>query len=274
MILNGKIIKEEKTKLLSNLEHSATLAIIVIGNHSASSVYVNNKLKYCDQVGVETRLYEYNEDVLESEILSKIDELNNDKSVDGLFVQLPVPKHINEIKIIDSINSKKDVDGFTKNNIGNLFLSNDGLYPATVEGIIDIINFYDLPIAGQTICIAGRSNIVGKPLALRLINLGATVISCNSKTKDIKSFIDLSDIFISAIGIPKFFTKDFFIDNPKISIIDVGMNRDVNNKLCGDVDFENVVNIVENITPVPGGVGLLTVCNVISNTIKAHNSND
>ncbi len=272
MILDGKVVREalveDLVSQVSKLDKKPSLKILVVGDNQASRVYVRNKIKFCESLGLIVSTDHLDDNISEDELLSLLDKYNEDDSIDGLFTQLPLPSHISEKKVVEKINPSKDVDGFSKYQIGNLFLNEEGLYPCTVEGIIDILEYYNINIVGSNITIVGRSNIVGKPLALRLINMGATVSVCNSKTKDIKSFIDNSDIFISAIGQAKYFTKDYFIDNPNVNIIDVGINRDENNKLCGDIDFENVSDIVNAITPVPGGVGLLTVANVCKNLIN------
>ncbi len=272
MILDGKIVRESIIENLkqeiNNLENKPTLKIIVVGDNKASEVYVRNKVKFCSNLNLNVSVDKLEETITEEELLEILNKYNNDETINGLFTQLPLPSHISEQKVIETIDPKKDVDGFSKFQIGNLFLNEEGLYPCTVEAIIDIFDYYNINVSGQNITIVGRSNIVGKPLALRLINMGATVTVCNSKTKDIKSFIDNSDIFISAIGSPKYFTKDYFKDNKDLTIIDVGINRDENNKLCGDVDFSEVSPLVNNITPVPGGVGVLTVTNVCKNLIK------
>lgn len=273
MILNADVIKSSKIEALKtkvkNLDSVPSLVVILVGENPASKIYVRNKLKFCSDVGVGAKLVHLDSSITECELLNIIDTYNQDENTHGLFVQLPVPDHISEEKIVAAIDGSKDVDGFTHQSIGNLFLGTEGLYPCTVEAVIDIIEYYNIDIVGKTFVIVGRSNIVGKPLSLRLINLGATVIVCNSKTDNIKKYIDVADVFISAIGSPRYFNSTHFCDNPKIKIIDVGINRDQDNKTCGDVDFEDVKNNVEAITPVPGGVGILTVVHVVENTIIA-----
>ncbi len=275
MILKADVVKQAKIdqlKLeLANLEGTPTLSIIVVGKNSASKVYVRNKVNLAKELGINVDLREFEDTITESELLSEISELNHDEKVSGLFVQLPLPKHINENKVIKAIAPQKDVDGFTLDNIGKLFIGDEtGLFPCTVEGIIDVLDYYDLEIPGKNVTIVGRSNIVGKPLSLRMINLGATVTTCNSKTKDLPSIIANSDILITAIGQAKFFTESYFTNSPNLVIIDVGMNRDSEGKLCGDVDFDNVHEQVAAVTPVPGGVGVMTVVKVIENVIKAY----
>ena len=275
MIIKAASVKEAKRDELKRLVESfptkPKLSIIMIGESSASKVYVRNKMKFAEELGVETNLIHLDEEIKEEEVFRIIDEENNNPETNGLFVQLPIPKHINEKKLIEAIDATKDVDGFTYDNIGKLFVGDEtGLFPCTVEGIIDILDHYKIDIQGKNVVIVGRSNIVGKPMALRLINMGATVTVCNSKTKNIKGFIDNCDIFISAIGVAKFFKGEHFVDSKDVTVIDVGMNRDEEGKLCGDVDLESVEDKVLNITPVPGGVGVMTVVRVIGNVIKAY----
>jgi methylenetetrahydrofolate dehydrogenase (NADP+)/methenyltetrahydrofolate cyclohydrolase len=268
-VRDGKI--EYLKDLVSELQTIPVLAIIVIGDNPASKVYVKNKMEFAKKIGVDTKLFSFDNQVQEQEILDLIESLNNDTRINGLFVQLPIPKHINEKTIIKAIAQEKDVDGFSYGNIGKLFINDEeGLYPCTVEGIVQILEYYKIPVSGKNIVIAGRSNIVGKPLALRLINLGATVTVCNSKTQDIKKIIDIADVFISAIGIANHFGYEDFKDNKDLYIIDVGINRDDNGVLCGDVMYDAVIEHVNGITPVPGGVGVMTVVNVIENVIRAY----
>ncbi len=275
MILRADIVKEKKLKTLKQqiveLKSKPKLKVMMVGEKSASQVYVRNKVNFGNEVGIDVEVVTFDEEITESELLAEIDLANNDENVHGLFVQLPIPKAINEQNIIKAINPIKDVDGFTFENIGKLFIGDEsGLVPCTVEGIVDILNHYQIEITGKNVCIVGRSNIVGKPLTMRMINEGATVTCCNSKTKNIKEIIKNSDIFISAIGQAKYFDQSYFTNNPNLVIIDVGMNRDNEKKLCGDVDFDNVKDMVKAITPVPGGVGVMTHVNVTLNVIKAY----
>ncbi len=275
MILKADIVKAAKIAALQKeLEQFAgkpKLQIIVVGEHSASKVYVRNKVNLAEEIGIEVDLVTYPETVSEEQILKAIVDANDDKSVTGLFVQLPLPNHINEQKVIKAIKPEKDVDGFTLENIGKLFIGDEsGLFPCTVEGILDILDYYQIPVQGKNVTMVGRSNIVGKPLTLRMINLGATVTTCNSQTKDLAEVIANTDILVTAIGRAKFFDQSYFTNNPNLVIIDVGMNRDSAGKLCGDVDFEQVQSQVAAITPVPGGVGVMTVVKVIENVIKAY----
>jgi len=274
--LSGIKVREQKIDMLKKQVNECltkpVLAIIVVGDNPASKIYVKNKMEFAQKIGIETKLYKFDNQVQVEQLLNLIDKLNNDPHTNGLFVQLPIPKHIDEKTIIKAISLDKVVDGFSYGNIGKLFIDEkEGLFPCTVEGIIQILDFYEIPITGKNIVIAGRSNIVGKPLALRLINLGATVTVCNSKTHDIKKFIDTADIFVSAIGIANHFNLSHFKDNKDLYIIDVGINRNDQDLLCGDVMYEEVIDHVKGITPVPGGVGVMTVVNVIENVIRAYN---
>lgn len=270
MILFGKVVQENMSKELIKYttEQKISFTVISIGNNFASKKYINNKLKYADKINIKSQHINLNEKVKEEEVLQLINKLNKDETVNGIILQLPIPKHLNEFKLTQSIAKEKDIDGFNTDNIGNTYLDKKSLVSCTAYGVINILDFYKIPIEGKNICIAGRSNLVGKILAILLINRGATVTSCNSKTKKIKSFINNSDIFISAIGSPHFFDDSYF-DNQNLTIIDVGTNFQ-EGKLVGDVDFEQVKDKVQNITPVPGGVGVLTVTNLMNNVVKAH----
>lgn len=272
MILSAKVVKEEKLcRIKDNILKDTKLVIFSVGNDKASSVYVNNKQKLSQELNIICEVVKLEEQVEETHLLDLISDANNDSSLHGILVQLPLPKHINEDKVIQAIDSKKDVDGFSFDNIAKLFLNDKlALVPCTVKGIIDILDFYNIEVSGKNVVIVGRSNIVGKPLAIKLINNSATVISCNSRTKNIKELINHADIFISAIGSAKFFDASYFTNaKSNLVVVDVGINRDVNNKLCGDIDTLNVEPLVHAITPVPGGVGVMTVVNVIENTIIA-----
>ena len=266
-VIKDKITQDIKTEI-SSLAGTPAFLVITIGEDMASNVYVSNKKKYAKEVGI-TALHEVLENEVSTlEVIKVINEYNNNNDVHGILVQLPIPEHLDTDLIIEAINPQKDIDGFTHTNIAKLFLGEDNLNPCTVEGILDILNYYNIKYSGKNVCIVGRSNIVGKPLALKLINEGSTVTSCNSRTKDIKEHSLKADIFISAIGVAKKFDKSYFKES--CFVIDVGMNRDSNGKLCGDVDYQDVEPFVSGITPVPGGVGLMTVNNVIRNTLKAY----
>lgn len=273
MIIDCKEIKakqiEELKAEFSKLEITPKLQIIVVGELHASQIYVRNKKQLGAEVGVDVDVIAVSEEISENELLSLIDKANSDDSIHGLFVQLPVPKHIREELIINRIAVEKDVDGFSFMSSGKVMAGVETMNPCTADAVITILNEIDQPIEGSNIVIAGRSNIVGKPLANLLINLGATVTVANSKTKDIKKLIDNADVFVSAIGRAKHYDVSYFENRSDLTVIDVGINRDENGKLCGDVDTENVLPHVKAITPVPGGVGVLTVVHVMKNMLKA-----
>lgn len=231
------------------------LGIVVVGNNPASRVYVNGKKKDCLECNIEVVERQYSE-ISEQKLIKEIQSFQ--KEVNGIIVQLPLPANIDENKVIAAIDPEKDLDGFSLLNRGKLVIGQKCFTPCTPAGILEIIKYAGIDLRGKKVCIAGRSNIVGKPLMNLLLNKDATVTICHSKTKDIKQEIQNCDIFIAAIGKRRFFTKDYFENSSCQLVIDVGINRDENGKICGDVDFENVKDIVPYITPVPGGVGLLT----------------
>lgn len=274
-ILDGKALaKEIKDELASEIEKiklkynkKPGLAIILVGEDAASKIYVNSKIKGSKALGIESFSYLYNENTSEEEILKKIDELNMDENINGILVQLPLPKHIDEKKIIDRIALSKDVDGFKPENLGKLFLNDSSaLISCTPAGIMKIFDKYNIDLSGKDLVIIGRSNIVGKPLAGLCINRSATVTVCHSRTKDLKEKTKNADIIIVAVGKSKFLTPDMVKEDA--IIIDVGINR-IDGKLTGDVDFENLVKKAKYITPVPGGVGPMTVAMLFYNTVKA-----
>lgn len=273
MIIDCKEIKSKQIEQLKtsfkNLNRQPKLRIIVVGDLDASKIYVRNKKQLGAEVGVLVDVVSVPNTISEEQLIKLLDESNNDQSIDGLFVQLPVPDHICENKIINSIDPDKDVDGFSFISSGKVMAGVDTMNPCTADAVVTILNELDTQIEGANIVIAGRSNIVGKPLANILINLGATVTIANSKTKNIKEFIDSADVFISAIGRPKHYDVSYFENKKDLVVIDVGINRDENGKLCGDVDTYNVEPHVKAITPVPGGVGVLTVVHVMKNILKA-----
>lgn len=272
MILSGKVVKQEKTKelvsLIKEIETKLKLVVIQVGNNEASSKYIKNKILYANELGIDCVLNKFEDDVEQNTLLEHVDILNKDKTVHGIIIQLPLPKHLNEELLTQSINKYKDVDGFNVYNIGQTYLGKNYLSSCTSRGVINLLDYYDIDVKGKNIVIAGRSNLVGKNLALMLINKGATVTSCNSATKNIVDFTKNCDIFISAIGSAKFFTKEYF-QNSNTVIIDVGINFK-DGKMVGDVDFEGVYENVKAITPVPGGVGLLTVVQLMENLINAY----
>ncbi len=273
-IIDGKSISlqikdelKEKAAALKEQGISVTLAVIQVGNNPASTVYVNNKKKGCEYIGIGSLSYELPEETSEEELLSLIRELNERKDVNGILVQLPLPSHIDEDKVIKTIDPKKDVDGFHPQSVGALCIGQPGFVSCTPAGIIQLLKRSGIEIAGKECVILGRSNIVGKPMALLMLRENATVTVAHSRTKDIKEVTKRADILIVAIGKPKMITRDYVKDGAVV--IDVGINRDENNKLCGDVDFQDVEPVCSAITPVPGGVGPMTICMLMSNTVKA-----
>lgn len=279
-ILDGKETSEEVKerikckieKLYSEMNKVPGLAVIKIGNNAASEIYVNSKVRQCNEVGIKSKKYILEENTSEDELLELIEELNRDEEIDGILVQLPLPKHIDEYKVIDKIALNKDVDGFKPENIGKVLLGDkNALVSCTPLGILTLMKEYSIPLEGKDVVIVGRSNIVGKPMAALLINEGATVTVCNSKTKNLAEKTLSADILIVAIGKSKFIKKEMVKENSVI--IDVGINRDENRKLSGDVDFEDVKEKVSYITPVPGGVGPMTIAMLLENTLKAFEKN-
>lgn len=274
-ILNGKEVsktiknnlKSEVKDLIETTGIVPSLSIILVGNNPASEIYVRNKIKAANYCGINDNLIRKDEDIQEEELVNLVNQLNEDQSCHGIIVQLPLPKHINEQKVIDAISYKKDVDGFGIINKGRLFSGLDSIESATPHGIIQLLDAYDIELAGKNAVVIGRSNIVGKPMALLLLNRNATVTICHSRTKNLSEITKTADILVVAIGKPKFITADMV--KKDAVVIDVGTNR-VEEKLCGDVDFEEVSKIASYISPVPGGVGPLTIASLLENTVKAY----
>lgn len=271
-LLDGKIVaqsvKDNLNSFINENNIRPELAVIQVGRNPASSTYVKNKQKACAYVGIGSQLYSLDEDVEQDYVVELIQCLNQCKYTNGILVQLPLPKHLDEQKILSCINPEKDVDGFHALNVGKFNLGHkDAFMPCTPLGICEILKFYNIDVAGKECVVVGRSDIVGKPMANALLKMDGTVTVCHSKTKNLKEVCKRADILICAIGKPKFFDQDY-IKNGAV-VIDVGINRDENNKLCGDVDFDNVKDIASAITPVPGGVGPMTVAMLMSNCVKA-----
>lgn len=261
-------IREEHNQLKEKYGKQAGLAVVIIGNNPASQVYVRNKIKACENVGFYSENIELDENISEEELLQEIDKLNKNDRINGILVQLPLPSHINELKIIDSISPEKDVDGFHVANIGKMVIGDEtGFLSCTPYGIMQLLEEYKIEIAGKDAVIIGRSNIVGKPMALMLIQKGATVQVCNSRTKDLRKKLNDADIIIVAAGVPKLLKKEDVKEGAVV--IDVGINR-VDGKICGDVDYEEVAERASYITPVPGGVGPMTIASLIKNTFKSY----
>ncbi|EAD6228889.1 bifunctional methylenetetrahydrofolate dehydrogenase/methenyltetrahydrofolate cyclohydrolase FolD [Listeria monocytogenes] len=273
-IIDGKMlakeIQEKVTREVAELVKEGKqpgLAVVLVGDNQASRTYVRNKQKRTEEAGMKSVLIELPENVTEEKLLSVVEELNEDKTIHGILVQLPLPEHISEEKVIDTISFDKDVDGFHPVNVGNLFIGKDSFVPCTPAGIIELIKSTGTQIEGKRAVVIGRSNIVGKPVAQLLLNENATVTIAHSRTKDLPQVAKEADILVVATGLAKFVKKDYI--KPGAIVIDVGMDRDENNKLCGDVDFDDVVQEAGFITPVPGGVGPMTITMLLANTLKA-----
>ncbi|MBF1332822.1 MAG: bifunctional methylenetetrahydrofolate dehydrogenase/methenyltetrahydrofolate cyclohydrolase FolD [Leptotrichia sp.] len=261
-------IKEEHNQLKEKYGKQAGLAVVIVGNNPASQVYVRNKMKACENVGFYSENIELDENISEEELLQEINKLNKNDRINGILVQLPLPSHINELKIIDRISPEKDVDGFHVANIGKMVIGDEtGFLSCTPYGIMQLLEEYKIEIAGKDAVIIGRSNIVGKPMALMLIQKGATVQVCNSRTKDLRKKLNDADIIIVAAGVPKLLKKEDVKEGAVV--IDVGINR-IDGKICGDVDYEEVLEKASYITPVPGGVGPMTIASLIKNTFKSY----
>lgn len=278
-IIDGKKISQEikdelkeKVALLKSEGKKAALAVIQVGNDPASSVYVNNKKKACAYIGIESLSYELPEETTEQELLDLVERLNEDDAVHGILVQLPVPKHIDGDKIIQTISPKKDVDGFHPQNVGNLVIGEKGFVSCTPAGIIQLLKRSNIEIAGKNCVVIGRSNIVGKPMALLMLRENATVTIAHSKTQNLKELCKTADILIVAIGKPQFITAEYVREGAVI--IDVGIHRDENNKLCGDVKYDEVEPLASAITPVPGGVGPMTIAMLMNNCVEAMEANE
>ena len=243
------------------------LAVIIVGNDPASMVYVNNKRKACEEIGFKSMIFQHSATETEENLLTAIEGLNNSPEVHGILVQLPLPKHINEEKILKAIDPRKDVDAFHPENVGLLMLGNTRFGPCTPSGVMELLKRSNIEVSGKECVIVGRSNIVGKPMAMLLLQANGTVTVCHSRTKDLKEVCKRADILITAIGKPEFFNQEYI--KPGAVVIDVGINRREDGKLCGDVNFEAVKDIVEAITPVPGGVGPMTIAMLMQNTFEA-----
>lgn len=258
-------LKENLTKKINKIKEKITITVISVGNDEASKIYIKNKTKECQSVNIDCQHLHF-EKTTTNELINLITKLNKDKNITGILVQLPLPKNIEENKVINTIDYKKDIDGLTKSNIAKLYSNQKGIIPCTAKGIIDLLEYNKIEIEGKNITIIGRSNLVGKPLTLALLNKNATVTLCHSKTKDLKKHTKKADIIIVAVGKPNLIKKEMISKNS--IIIDVGINR-INGKISGDVD-KSVYKKCKAITPVPGGVGPMTVYEVLSNTLECY----
>lgn len=273
-ILNGKDLAKRMKAIMAKEVKELTakglipgLAVVIVGDDAASRIYVNNKKKDCEEVGIRSFEYALPVDTKEQDLLDLIETLNEDDFVDGILVQLPIPKHLDENKVIRRINPDKDVDAFHPYNVGELMIGNVVFSPCTPAGVMELLKDAGIDVAGKSCVIVGRSNIVGKPMSMLMLHANATVTICHSKTKDLKKVCKEADILVAAIGKADFVTEDYVKDGA--IVIDVGINRTKDGSMTGDVDFPNVSKIVSAITPVPGGVGPMTRAMLLKNTIKA-----
>lgn len=273
-IINGKEIGQEIRKSVEKRveelkEQGITpgLAVILVGENPASKTYVANKQKSCEAIGMFSELIKLPEDATQAALLDQIRDLNEREDIHGILVQLPLPKHIDEEAVIATISPEKDVDGFSPVSVGKMMLGQDTYLPCTPFGVMKLLEHSGIEVAGKHAVIVGRSHIVGKPMGQLLLQKDATVTYTHSKTPNLPSFTKQADILIAAVGRAKFITKEHI--KPGAVVIDVGINRDENNKLCGDVDFADVVDVASHITPVPGGVGPMTITMLLENTVQA-----
>ena len=270
IILDGKMLRDKifeslKAKL-DKMQQKPTLAVILVGENPASQIYVRNKKKTAEKLGINSLSIEYPSDISEKELLNKIKELNSDEKVTAILVQLPLPEHINKNRIIDAILPQKDVDGLTPYNLGKLFSGEEPfVYPCTPKGILLLLDEYNIKLEGKNIVVVGRSNLVGKPVAQMLLKRNATVTMCHSHTKNLSEITKTADIIVSAVGKKVIGEKMLKSD---CVVIDVGIFRDENGKISGDVDFENVSKTAAYISPVPGGVGPMTIASLMLNTVE------
>ncbi|EEX74191.1 bifunctional methylenetetrahydrofolate dehydrogenase/methenyltetrahydrofolate cyclohydrolase FolD [Leptotrichia hofstadii] len=269
--LSEKVLKEiekEHSELEKKVGRKAGLAVIIVGENPASQIYVRNKIRACEKVGFHSETIRLDENITEENLLLEIEKLNNNSNIDGILVQLPIPKHIDGLKIINAISAEKDVDGFHTTNIGKMMIGDEtGFLPCTPAGVVHMFEEYNINLEGKDVLVIGQSNIVGKPMTLLLIKKRATVQVCNSKTKNLSEKLQKADVVVAAAGSPKLVKASDVKED--VVVIDVGINR-VDGKLCGDVDFEEVSKKASFITPVPGGVGPMTIAMLIKNTFKSY----
>ena len=274
MILDGKLvsqrIKDEMAQKVAELKTkgvSVGLTVIIVGDDPASRVYVNSKKKACEALGINSQEFALPADTTEEELLALVRKLNEDDSVNGILVQLPLPKHINEETVINTIDPKKDVDAFHPQNVGKIMIGNYDFLPCTPAGVMELIKESGIDVSGKECVVLGRSNIVGKPQAMLLLHQNGTVTICHSRTQNLKEVTKRADILVAAIGKPNFVTADMVKEGAVV--IDVGINRLPDKTLCGDVDFNEVSKVAAAITPVPGGVGPMTIAMLMKNTVTA-----
>jgi methylenetetrahydrofolate dehydrogenase (NADP+)/methenyltetrahydrofolate cyclohydrolase len=271
ILIDGKAVSQKvKEEVRAEIERDGLkvgLAVVIVGNDQASRVYVNNKKKACEVCGIRSFEYALPEETTEKELLDLVDTLNNDPEVNGILVQLPLPKHLDSEKVIARISPEKDVDAFHAENVGKIMIGNYAFLPCTPAGVMELIHSTGTDVSGKECVVIGRSNIVGKPMAMLLLHENATVTICHSRTKDLAAVCRRADILVSAVGRADFVTADMVKDGAVV--IDVGMNRNAENKLCGDVKFDEVEPKASYITPVPGGVGPMTIAMLMKNTLMA-----
>lgn len=277
VIIDGKALSVKlKNNMKAKVEElkksgiNPCLAVIIVGDNPASRVYVNNKKKSCEELGIRSLEFALPAETTEEELLKIIDDLNKDEDVDGILCQLPLPSHICEKNVINSISPEKDVDAFHPENVGHIMIGDYTFLPCTPAGVMEMLKEYEIDVAGKNCVVVGRSNIVGKPMTMLLLKENATVTVCHSRTKDLASFTKKADVLVSAVGKPGLITADMVKEDAVV--IDVAINRLENGKLCGDVDFENVKEKASFITPVPGGVGPMTIATLMKNTVTAAQS--
>lgn len=267
-LLDGKALaaelRAELKEKIENMDRKPGLAVVIVGEDPASQIYVRNKIKACGEIGIRSFSYELSESVSQAEVENLLDELAVNPEIDGILLQLPLPKQLNREEVEKHIPVEKDVDGFSPENLGLLALNKEGMVACTPLGIMRLLQKANISLDGKNAVVLGRSETVGKPMAMLLLNANATVTICHSKTKDLSQVCRNADVLIAAVGKPKFVTADMVKDGAVV--IDVGMNRDADGKLCGDVDFENVKEKTSYITPVPGGVGPMTITMLMYNT--------
>ncbi len=273
-IISGKVVSaqvkdrvRQRTLALKEKGLEIGLAVIIVGNNQASRVYVDGKKRDCEEVGFVSREYALDENTTQQELIALVEKLNADDSIHGILVQLPLPKQIDEKAVINTISPKKDVDAFCAENVGNIMIGDYSFLPCTPAGVMELIHSTGVEVCGKNCVVIGRSNIVGKPMAMLLLHENGTVTICHSKTQNLKEICKNADILVAAVGKAKFVTADMV--KPGAVVIDVGMNRNEQGKLCGDVDFDEVSKVAGYITPVPGGVGLMTRAMLMVNTLNA-----
>ena len=279
-LIDGKLVSQsvkdrirDEVAQIKEQGKEITLAVIIVGDDPASRVYVNNKKKACEYVGFRSLEYALPAETTQKELIALIEELNDREDVNGILCQLPVPKHIDDKAVIAAISVEKDVDAFSSYNVGKIMIGDYDFLPCTPAGVMEMLHYYDIAVEGKNCVVIGRSNIVGKPMSMLLLHENGTVTITHSRTKNLAEITKQADILVAAVGRAKFVTTDMVKDGAVV--IDVGMNRDENGKLCGDVDFNSVAEKCSYITPVPGGVGPMTIAMLMQNTLKAyHIQND